>query len=217
MSKDTKTRLMDATEVLVAQHGITGTSVRDIAQAASANIAMVKYHFGSKEKLIEATLTRQLEPLNAQRLALLTALELQHPRGILPLEGVLEALIRPVVELGLANSTKKEGQVFLRLVGRLFSEPASAIHIILRQMREVITRFDKAFARALPEMNEADLSWRKMASFGVVQHTILMVSLIDQLPIHLRIPAKVIKGTPKPELVLKQLVTFCAAGMRTAT
>jgi AcrR family transcriptional regulator len=41
-------------EKLFALNGFDGTSVRDIAQEAGVNVAMISYYFGSKEKLMEA-------------------------------------------------------------------------------------------------------------------------------------------------------------------
>jgi len=41
-------------ERLFADKGFHGTSVRDIAQEADVNIAMISYYFGSKDKLLEA-------------------------------------------------------------------------------------------------------------------------------------------------------------------
>lgn len=46
--------ILTAAESLFASQGFHGTSVRDIAQEADVNIAMISYYFGSKEKLIEA-------------------------------------------------------------------------------------------------------------------------------------------------------------------
>ena len=45
---------MEAAEELFAEKGFNGTSVRDIAEKAHINLAMVSYYFGSKEKLLEA-------------------------------------------------------------------------------------------------------------------------------------------------------------------
>jgi AcrR family transcriptional regulator len=47
-------QIMEAAEKLFAEQGFAGTSVRDIAEAAHVNLAMISYYFGSKEKLIEA-------------------------------------------------------------------------------------------------------------------------------------------------------------------
>lgn len=47
-------QIMDAAETLFAEQGFNGTSVRDIAEKANVNLAMISYYFGSKEKLLEA-------------------------------------------------------------------------------------------------------------------------------------------------------------------
>ncbi len=47
-------QIMEAAERLFADNGFAGTSVRDIAEAANVNLAMISYYFGSKEKLMEA-------------------------------------------------------------------------------------------------------------------------------------------------------------------
>ena len=46
--------IMDSAEQLFAEKGFNGTSVRDIAEKAGVNLAMISYYFGSKEKLLEA-------------------------------------------------------------------------------------------------------------------------------------------------------------------
>ena len=47
-------QIMEAAERLFADKGFAGSSVRDIAEAAGVNLAMISYYFGSKEKLMEA-------------------------------------------------------------------------------------------------------------------------------------------------------------------
>ena len=51
---DKQIQIMEAAEKLFADKGFNGTSVRDIADAAGVNLAMISYYFGSKEKLMEA-------------------------------------------------------------------------------------------------------------------------------------------------------------------
>src|SRR5258706_15758307 len=46
--------IMETAEILFAEKGFNGTSVRDIAEKANVNLAMVSYYFGSKDKLLEA-------------------------------------------------------------------------------------------------------------------------------------------------------------------
>jgi len=47
-------QIMEVAEELFANNGFNGTSVRDIAEKAKVNLAMISYYFGSKEKLLEA-------------------------------------------------------------------------------------------------------------------------------------------------------------------
>src|SRR5690349_23937924 len=71
----TKERILDAAEALFLEHGFEATSLRAITAAADVNLAAVNYHFGSKEELFQAVLTRRLDPMNQERVDLLDALE----------------------------------------------------------------------------------------------------------------------------------------------
>ncbi|MEP6684170.1 MAG: TetR family transcriptional regulator, partial [Parafilimonas sp.] len=51
--KDKKQHIIETTLHLFAEKGFEGTSIREIAEKASVNVAMVNYYFGSKEKLFE--------------------------------------------------------------------------------------------------------------------------------------------------------------------
>lgn len=52
--------ILQAAEQLIAQHGFDGASVRDIAQQAGVNVAMISYYFGSKERLLEAIIANRI-------------------------------------------------------------------------------------------------------------------------------------------------------------
>ncbi len=51
---DKQKQIIETAEQLFADRGFEGTSVRDIAEEAGINVAMISYYFGSKEKLLEA-------------------------------------------------------------------------------------------------------------------------------------------------------------------
>src|SRR5438445_6310229 len=74
-SSATKGKILDAAESLFMEHGFEATSLRQITAAASVNLAAVNYHFGGKEELFQAVLTRRLDPMNQERIALLTRFE----------------------------------------------------------------------------------------------------------------------------------------------
>lgn len=53
--------ILDVAEELFASSGFEGTSVRDIAQKAGMNVAMISYYFGSKEKLLQNLILNRTE------------------------------------------------------------------------------------------------------------------------------------------------------------
>lgn len=53
--------ILSVAEGLFAGKGFEGTSVRDIAQAAGINVAMISYYFGSKEKLLFSLIEERAE------------------------------------------------------------------------------------------------------------------------------------------------------------
>jgi AcrR family transcriptional regulator len=54
----TRERLLSEATRLFAERGPAGTSIRELAQAAGANVAAVHYHFGGKEGLYAAVVER---------------------------------------------------------------------------------------------------------------------------------------------------------------
>ena len=62
-SAATRHRLLDAAEALVADLGYALPSHRAIARRAGVHVALVNYHFGSKEMLLEAVVARRAEQL----------------------------------------------------------------------------------------------------------------------------------------------------------
>lgn len=47
-------QILKIAEMLFAEKGFDGTSIRDISKVAKINVAMISYYFGSKEKLLES-------------------------------------------------------------------------------------------------------------------------------------------------------------------
>jgi AcrR family transcriptional regulator len=88
----TRTRLMDAALDLLAERGEDGVSLRELTDAAQANVAAVSYHFGSLKSLCDAAIEYALERyLEAQQEAV-SALG-----GEASLEELAAAFARPMM------------------------------------------------------------------------------------------------------------------------
>ena len=203
----TKRRILDAAEALFVEHGFEATSVRAITTAAGVNLAAANYHFGSKEELFQAVLTRRLDPMNEARLELLTRFEHASAPRAVPCEKILAALFVPALEL--ARDRDRGGENFLRLLGRAYADPAPFIRRFLSdQYALMIGRFKAAFGRALPRLPKKELSWRLHFIMGALSYTLAgtdAAKLIAELTPH---------EANNDEALLRRLAPFLLAGLQ---
>jgi AcrR family transcriptional regulator len=203
----TQARILDAAEGLFMEHGFEATSMRQINSEASVNLAAINYHFGSKEDLFEAVLTRRLDPMNQQRVALLSRFELEAAPRVLTPEKILAAMFIPALEL--ARDRERGGKNFLRLLGRAYADPAPFIRRFLsEQYAEMIARFKSAFGRALPKLPKRELSWRLHFVMGALSYTLAGTDA-------LRLIAELNpRESTNDELLLRRLAPFLIAGLK---
>lgn len=203
---DTKLRILDAAEALFMEHGFEATSLRALTSSAGVNLAAVNYHFGTKEELFQSVLTRRLDPMNQQRVELLSRLEAKAAPRPLSCDRILLALFEPA--LRLARDPARGGKDFLRLLGRAYADPAPFIRRFLsEQYAPMIVRFKAAFGRALPHLPRRELSWRLHFIMGALSYTLAgtdAVKLIAELNPH---------DTGNDELLLRRLAPFLLAGL----
>jgi len=203
----TKTRILDAAEALFMEHGFEATSLRSITATAEVNLAAVNYHFGSKEELFQAVLTRRLDPMNQARVGLLDKLEADAAQQPLSCEQILGALLTPA--LALARDPERGGKNFLKLLGRAYADPAPFIRQFLsEQYAQMIARFKAAFGRALPQLPRKELSWRLHFIMGALSYTLAgtdALKLIAELNPH---------ETDNDEALLRRLAPFLLAGLK---
>ena len=201
---ETRTRILDAAEELFMQHGFEGPSMRQLTARAGVNLAAVNYHFGSKDALIEAVFKRRLDPMNAERVAALDALEKDGPA--LASVDIIRAFVVP--SLRLIEDAKGGGRNFIRLLGRTYTEPAKAVRALIGQMyAPTMERYKRALERALPQMPPDELVWRMHFMFGTLAYTLAATDTVQ-----------LIAGC-KPEdrydarLLEERLTVFLAAGL----
>ena len=204
-SAGTKSRILDAAERLFVEHGFEATSLRQLTTAAGVNLAAVNYHFGSKEELFQAVLTRRLDPMNQERIDLLAKLEREAAGKPLSCEKVLFAMLIPALKL--ARDERRGGKQFLRLLGRAYADPAPFIrHFLSQQYAGMIGRYKEAFLRALPHLSRHELTWRLHFVMGALSYTLAGT---DALKLFAQMT-----DTDNDELILQRLAPFLVAGLK---
>jgi AcrR family transcriptional regulator len=208
----TRAMIMDAAERLFSENGIEGTSVREITKAARVNLGAINYHFGTKDRLALEVFARRLEPVNRERIARLDALEKETGLQKLKLKLIIEALVRPAVEVQEVNAAACDD--FMRLICRCFQEPNPELKkFVERQFAEVAARFDSAILRALPGLPPNELFWRMNFLFGALHHGQERWLRFDQLPQ----PSRLKAVKPDREGFIQRVISFVTAGLSAPT
>src|SRR5580700_9322367 len=70
--------IISTAEKLFSVNGFDGTSVRDIANEAGINVAMISYYFGSKEKPMEAVFEQKSNSIRIKVENLLQNQDISH-------------------------------------------------------------------------------------------------------------------------------------------
>jgi AcrR family transcriptional regulator len=204
---DTRERILSAAEALFMDRGFVSTSLRMITARAKVNLAAVNYHFGSKDALIREVFERHVAPLNQARIAYLDRLEADARGRPLSPEKIIEAMVAPALQV--SRDPLRGGAVFLRLLGRAFSEPSEYMRAFLpAQYRAMVVRFKLALVSALPEVPEPELVWRMHFMFGAMSYA---MAGNDALQL---ISTCNVEGADDAEAVIRRLVPFLTAGLQ---
>ena len=162
---ETRARLLEAAVDLVATDGPSGLTVRAVSRAAGANVAAVKYHFGSRDGLVAAVVASISEPIVKAQREGLAALE-NAPTPPTPREWV-EAWGRPLVRASIDQTDL--GLRLGRLVKQGLAEPQSPLEDALREVvAETDERLIAGLQQSLPELPEATLRLRLAVMVSVV-------------------------------------------------
>ncbi|MGN6293588.1 MAG: TetR family transcriptional regulator [Chitinophagaceae bacterium] len=150
-------QIMEAAEKLFADKGFEGTSVRDIAEGAGVNLAMISYYFGSKEKLMEAMFTYRGTS------SLLQLEEMVQDKTLTPIQKV-DKLIDRYIEKLLTN------QCFHRVVVR--EQMVNNNGFISDKLQE-IKRLNQALIKELIAQGQRNGDFKKH-----VDIPLLMITLV---------------------------------------
>lgn len=154
--ENTKERLLRTAEQLFAEYGIEAVSPRQIALAAGQhNQSAIRYHFGTKEALIETLLTRRIAEINRRRRAMVSALEAEDRLD--DRHALVAAIARPLAE---KVQTTPEGTHYVRFLAHLFADRPRRDTLIARGSEAaLLRRLYKALRALTPDIPE--LIWNE--------------------------------------------------------
>ena len=119
----TPTHMLDVAERLFAQKGIDGVSMREIVrESGQSNLSAAHYHFGSREALVAALLTRRTRTINALRHKRLDALEADGLAG--DVHAIVKATVMAIAEV---VKTTDWGPNYVRVVAQVILNSQSQV------------------------------------------------------------------------------------------
>ncbi len=133
---DKHIHILKKAEQLFAEKGYDGTTVRDIADTAGVNLAMISYYFGSKEKLMESLFTERMSAMKIRVEALI------ENNSLTPYEKV-ESLIDDYV------SRVMEKQSFYKIM--LCEQVINKNVIVLKLLKELKLSYAKLISELIAE------------------------------------------------------------------
>jgi AcrR family transcriptional regulator len=155
----TRARLLDAALDLIAERGEEAVTVREVTQAAEANVASVSYHFGSLKALCAAAieqakdryLTAQLEALNGL--------------GTDRLEELAEAFARPMMR---ALASGGRDLALMRIVARSAVDPPQDWGRLDTRVDEIDAYVLRVLKARVPGVSDRELILRTRCVAGML-------------------------------------------------
>ncbi|WP_328391947.1 TetR/AcrR family transcriptional regulator [Nocardia sp. NBC_00416] len=160
----TDQRLILAAERLFAERGIDAVSLRSVMAEAGANVASVHYHFGSKDALVEALISRRSEQLHTRRAELLDTVE---ALGAPDARALADAFVRPVGELAAAGGTP-----WIRLVAGIMSGNHPALTRLTEGFAPQALRFNALLEETAPGTAPRTLRFRLTQAMNLTFQTL---------------------------------------------
>jgi AcrR family transcriptional regulator len=162
----TRERILKTGERLFAERGFNGVSVRELAAAASVNIASIGYHFRNKEGLLAEVYRRHCGPMiEERRRGLAAAVPLA---GAARVAAIIEAFVRPA----LSQIDAEGGETFIRLRAVLSGENSELLEkLVAENFDQSSSAFIAALCDCLPHLSRTDVCWRFHFLLGTVYYT----------------------------------------------
>lgn len=203
---DRRHNILLSAEKLFAKYGFHAVPIRDIADDAGVPLALVGYHFGSKQQLYRAI----FEHWSGMVQERLDALEqvMAAPESDDRLSDLVEAFIAPVVRL----RASEEGEYYALLMTRGLTLQSEDEDQIIREFFDplanaFIAAFHTVLAAEHPGIKKAQVAWAYQFALGALLH------YVSDARVH-RLSGG--ENRPADPAVAPQLVAFVANGMRGA-
>jgi AcrR family transcriptional regulator len=161
----TRTRLMDAALDLLAERGKDGVTLRELTDAADANVAAVSYHFGSLKSLCDAAIEQALERYLAAQRESVSALT---PASTL--HDLAQAFAAPMMRALVSGGRDLD---VMRIVARAGIDPPQGWDRLGASFDRIRADVLTVLKANLPEIKDPELIFRTRCAAGLLNWVVL--------------------------------------------
>lgn len=150
--------MIDAAERLAAERGLAGLTVQAVQEAAGQrNKSAVRYHFGSRQGLVDALLATRMAPASKRRTSMLLALG-EDPGT----RELVEVLVLPLAESVLA----RQPSYWARFLIQAISDPTTGLAALASVDDPALQATQSRLANHLTHLPPAARTLRIQSIFG---------------------------------------------------
>ena len=179
VSTATREAILDAAESQFSNQGYNGVSIRDITHQLGMPKSLVTHHFGTKEELFRAVLSRRAEAYSRDLAASLEAAVARHGGRPVPMGDLLRALAEPILAWLSGEAGKRN---YTRLLSQISAIPGQ--EALLEPYREHYAPVTRAYvaeiARSHPHLSLERVNWGFYFLEGVFVHIVGASSVLEQ-------------------------------------
>ena len=174
---ETLEQILDAAEYLFSKSGLTGVTLRDVANLVGVHTTLMHYYFKDKNTLFEAVFARRAAVTSGRRVAALEAYEAEagdHPT----VEGALHAFLD--TDLDLYTEGGEPWMNYAAFCARVSNTPEGAALMDVH-FDPVVLKLVGILKRALPRCSDEDIFWGYHFVTGAFMNTLARTGRIDRL------------------------------------
>lgn len=175
---ETMEQILDAAEDLFSQHGLYGTTLKDVAKQVGVHHTLLNYYFADKKALFDAVFARRAVVTSELRMKALDDYEASCG-GKPTVEGALHTFLDTDLDLYINGG---EGwKNYAKLGAQVANTPVWGAELMDKHFDPVVLRLIDLLKKALPECAEADIFWGYHFVTGALMLTLARTGRIDKL------------------------------------
>ncbi len=174
----TRMAILLAAEKLFSHFGFDGVSIRDITKDSNVDLALVNYHFKSKENLFHEVLAMRVDDMNEKRMALIESVEIKESSRETLID-LFDAFCKPFSDGPKAKSHDLEN--YRRLVGLVSNSRRWQTEIFQKHYDPIVDFLVQKISEILPKSEKSHIYWSVSFFLGSLANAYADTRRVDRL------------------------------------